>query len=447
MSEDRYSDIFFERATYALVIGVSTYLNGYEPGGEASAEKFSNLKFAADDAERFRTFLQNHGVNNVICLKDKEAQLANIHDAFHELSTWCARAQNPLVIVFFSGHGWVDEREWKYLLPHDADKKKLYRTGLNNRDFIAWVNQLQTELLVIFLDACHAGYFGQEEGSKGEPSGEGNISQYDYRELGEGKGRVILASCGPDKKSYEFSQPLDPSCRSFNNGIFTGCLLDLLEYETEKWEDEYITTLNLFDRLTKKMQEYHKVQRPYITNQGESIVLAINKRVREQKKQEDQRVRTQQIEAEKRLLAQKRAYLKAIIDCGLIKILPVTKVLALYVEGVKAIDRYRELYRYFDFYAQAWLPESDLEEACLIFDDCYSGANQKAPGAAQAPAAEASAISQTNDRIETIAVSPGLSSAPRSTNPSVRQELREASEEAPDNVLSLRVRRGDNGPV
>jgi uncharacterized caspase-like protein len=121
--------------------------------------------------------------------------------------------RDPLVIVYFSGHGMCDAGPRHYLIPYDAQRDKLRATALWNKEFNFCLDELGTNRLVVFLDACHVGDIGME-GIKGAP-----LPQYNPQEvLGERKGRYVLASCKPEQISYE----------SETNGIFTRHLLELL---------------------------------------------------------------------------------------------------------------------------------------------------------------------------------------------------------------------------
>ena len=62
-----------------------------------------------------------------------------------------------MVIVYFSGHGWTDGEGRHYLIPYDAEQDQLRATALLNREFSDYLDEIETNRLVVFLDACHAG--------------------------------------------------------------------------------------------------------------------------------------------------------------------------------------------------------------------------------------------------------------------------------------------------
>lgn len=338
------------------------------------------------------------------------------------------------MIVFFSGHAAIDDWRWHYLLPHDATKDTLYKTGFKNPDFVLWLRDLGTEKLIVLLDACHSGSFG-EDGKDG--SEEGSL-RYKYDELGQGEAELILASCRPGEKSYEFEKP------GHENGIFTGCLLDLLKLKTEHFKNaEEITTANIFEPLKEYVEKaaHPKSQTPFIVkNRGASIVLAINARARKR-----------MIEERDRAQKRNREVLEAIEDSDLIEELSVPGLLAQYVKKNIKLTRYNKLYQMFDYFVEKW-PTHGVDEICTVLDSCYSSAQASpdSPSAqmagSNAPAA-AAPVSQGDDRIEASTVSPGFSTGQGAGKPSVPEGSRETSAEAPINLVGLRAEQGENGSV
>ena len=273
--EEYSSDAFFDGPGYALVIGITDY-----PG-----EQFPPLSYADRDAKDFADYLKSHGFyeENVCLLTNEDAKRAAIINNLEKLRTNCAQSNNPLVIVFFSGHGWPGTDDRHYLLPHDAESENLEASAINNDYFRDCLAKMKTDKLVVFIDACHAGSVGGAvKGIKGDRPAYQTASV-----LGGGEGRYIIASCQPEQKSWEWDEK--------QHGIFTEHLLELLRGEGEEIPFEEIRVSNLFDalgpRVKKTAQEVHgQDQEP--NNEGSastSIVLAINRRLRNERlKKEDQ---------------------------------------------------------------------------------------------------------------------------------------------------------------
>jgi caspase domain-containing protein len=274
------SSLFFLQPAYALIIGVSEYQHS-QPADDKSLlepQNFRALKFAAKDAADFATFLELNGFlpDNVSLLCDKEATTKNIKIAFRKLSDTCRATgpEKPLVIVYFSGHGSADEKDDHYLVPYEGERNCLYATAISNEEFNSLLGDINTDRMVVFLDACHSGALAGAESkdARGQPL------KYDsLRGLGGGSGRFVVTSCRRDQESYE----------SDGNGIFTGKLLELLGGASAHFAElEEIGVLPLYERLREEVdqaayEKHKKRQEPQINaTDATGIVLAINQDIR-----------------------------------------------------------------------------------------------------------------------------------------------------------------------
>jgi hypothetical protein len=229
----------------------------------------------------------------------------------------------------------ADSDERHYLIPHDAERDRLFGTALLNKDFSALLDHLNTNRLVAFIDACHAGAVGLQ-------NIRGESAVYDSRrELGEGRGRYIIRSCGPDQKSYEGKE----------NGIFTGHLLDLLKGSTEDFDKEEIDTFDLYRVLKDKVRKtafelYKKEQEPDSEMASATgIVLAINRRL--QKKRQDE---TAQAVARKSVFLDKVIEgIKRSAEAAGQKII-ITQKLRDYVDEGQISSKFEQFYEMFDEY-------------------------------------------------------------------------------------------------
>lgn len=226
---------------YALVIGISEHEDGASEGQKPKDHQFTDLNFAARDAKKFATLLEEKHGYTVDCLTDKGAGLRQIMEAIERLRVRCMQVTNPLVLFFFSGHGWKDEAERHFLVPHDGKRNAPFSTLLWDEFFDLMLKRLKTNRLVIFLDTCHAGAIGGE-GTKG-------AAIFDPQTLiGEpGSGRYVIASC----QARELSREAD------GHGIFTSHLLELLGFEeTSGFENmEQVDLWDLWEALKKKVQD------------------------------------------------------------------------------------------------------------------------------------------------------------------------------------------------
>ena len=268
---------------YALVIGVSNYDPPPPPGpagaGQPTSNRFPNLRFADKDAEDFYKFLHDNKCIGPEPLLNEKATLRGIMHALDDLWKDCAKSRNPLVLVFFSGHGAPDGHGRHYLVPHDGVRDDLFATALWSITFDNALRQLNKEKqLVVFLDACHAG--GMEvEGAKGVLSCDPETLLPEQ----EGRCRYVVASCSADKVSREAD----------GHGIFSKELLTLLRCkEEEDFEAEEIELFRLCNTLKQRvLKATNNYQEPWANvKKRTGIVLAINSARKQARVQRQERL-------------------------------------------------------------------------------------------------------------------------------------------------------------
>lgn len=353
-NEDQYSKEIYEGPSYALVIGISIYnpeKDIKEDPGQLGVDEFPNLKYASKDASNFADFLNSNGFipYTVTVLPDQKATKSKIIEGIDELRKNCRNSghENPLVIIFFSGHGWVDSENRQYLVPCDAKRTKLLTEGIRIDDFYSQLKEIKSDRLIVFLDACHSA--GQHIPNM---KGADRFDSRKLRKLGEGSGRYFLSSCDHDQKSWEWEEE--------ESGIFTKHLLDLLKCEEDLIDDEEISIENLWPVLQKKVTEtakkvHGRLQEPTANVQGgKDIVLAINT-----------------IKRRKRLVTRYHEKLETRFPRE--KEEKFRRLIKDYVSGV-VIDKYQELYSLFNNCFESWqggVDDFDTEYILLknLFDE------------------------------------------------------------------------------
>ena len=234
---------------WAVIIGVNNYLH------------VPHLRYAVADAKLLcKTLRERAGfdTSRVLLLTDDQPQLkdkpirSNILD---QLATFLEfPAEDDTVVVFFSGHGFKDEKGSGYLAPQDAKKTSLALTCVPIAEVKRLIGACKARQKVLILDTCHAGT------AKG-PAIEKDIA-VDAAKLVEqvaGKGFVTLASCGPDQESHESPK--------LAHGVFTYCLAQGLEGKADRDRDGWIDFDELYryswDKTRLRVwEEFRRKQEP-----------------------------------------------------------------------------------------------------------------------------------------------------------------------------------------
>jgi len=231
------------RNAYAVIIGIGNYRDARIP----------KLDYARADAQAFFDLLINPkrvGIrkDKIRLLIDQEATLFNIKD---NISGWLFRnaGTESTVIIFFAGHGGLEtdrkglEKDGlaKYLLPWDAKPDNLYASSLSNNDFEGLLATIKSNRLAIFMDSCYAGGVSERKARDIQ------ITDDPYQKLTTGSGRLVIAAAQPNQRAFE-----DHSLR---HGIFAHHLLEALEGKADYDNDGYVTLVEVFKYLEKKVPE------------------------------------------------------------------------------------------------------------------------------------------------------------------------------------------------
>ena len=199
---------------YLITIGVNRYQNPRW-----------NLNYAAPDAEIIRRMLEARlppasGYRELISitLTDEQATKANLKSLLDRLAGQQVtppsaipnadrlRQATPqdLLILSFSGHGYVDERGIFYAFTHDigvgADKTvtpDLLGRALSSDELSQWLRNVDAGNMVMIVDACHSAATVGERFKPG-PMGSRGLGQLAYD-----KGMRILAASQADDVALE----------------------------------------------------------------------------------------------------------------------------------------------------------------------------------------------------------------------------------------------------
>jgi hypothetical protein len=364
---------FVDGPAFALAIGISTYQHGQEliPGAPLDPGNFFNLSIAHNDAADFaRLLVDRLGMSpqNIRTLVNEAASRGEIIDSLDHLRKDCSRSlergsRDPLVFVYFSGHGWQDGENQTYLVPHDARRDKLAGTAISLKDFTRYLDEVATRKLVVFLDACHSGHIGVS-GAKGAAQGVGAGNLIEA--VGEGRGRYIIASCMHDQRSWEW--------RDGRNSIFTKHLLELLGGDAHDFDNaanEFIDLEALYKALKTRVadsakQQYGVEQQPEIreTKSATGLIVAVSSRVRA-RKQKEAEIATAAARREARML-----FFKGVDEelrrRPIERIHTMSTQLRSYVERDHRIKGYEDFYGVFDdgWYDTAAGPVMAVNEIC-----------------------------------------------------------------------------------
>jgi len=193
---------FDQGRKWAVVVGVNKYLGTGIPA----------LKYCVADAKLVsKQLIERCGYEEkrVLTLTDdqEEEHLRPLRiNLDQQLRGWLSlAAAGDTVFVYFSGHGFLDERGQGFLAPKDCQLNNLGLSAMRTDDLRDMLRQCKATQKLLVLDCCHAG------------AGKGDAAGSSSQELGKvfksAEGLVTIASCRKSETSLEWEKK--------GQGVFT----------------------------------------------------------------------------------------------------------------------------------------------------------------------------------------------------------------------------------
>ncbi|WP_288427466.1 caspase family protein [uncultured Spirosoma sp.] len=209
------------QTTYAVIAGVSDYLNAGPTNGD--------LQYADDDALLFAQLLQtpaggNVPAQNIVLLTNHQATRDNIRRA---MTLFRRAAPNDRIIFFFSGHG-----DQGVLLPYDVGPGVV----LLHNDVKQAFRQSAARTKLLLADACKSGSMRRRTTQLQAPAPSSSTLN---------KNVIVMMS----SRSNQFSQEL----RQLQHGAFTYFLVRGVQGEADIDRNRVITMQELYAYMRTKI--------------------------------------------------------------------------------------------------------------------------------------------------------------------------------------------------
>ena len=251
---------------YLVSIGVSNYLDSNY-----------NLEYAAKDATDLSSFTESFSGNyenvETITLLNEEVSVENVRQLKQKLMK---TGTNDIVIIFFAGHGVLDEKLDYYLATHKMNFENPSENGLPYEDLESLLDGIPARQKLLLIDACHSGEIDKEDialaetsqnlstsgkvvanrgsvvvKSKSQKVGLENsfeLMKLLFADLRRGTGAMVISSASGMEYAYEGSD--------WKNGVFTYALLNGLKSRTADLNnDGTIKVSEIREYVVEEVQE------------------------------------------------------------------------------------------------------------------------------------------------------------------------------------------------
>lgn len=257
---------------YALLIGV----------GQSAYPKWS-LPVTVKDVQALRAILTDPALcgypdddAHIRLLHDADATQQAILDGLAWLAGQVAADPDATAVVFYSGHGWLDNSTGRYyLLPHDVEPFDLAASALPATMFTDALRQVQSRRLLVFVDSCHAAGMAtaKDADTLKLPAGFSQVALPKglVEELKQGAGRAVFTSSLGEQRSWV---RLDGTL-----SLYTFHLIEALQGAGNQPGDTTVRVSNLMAHLGKAVpasaQAMGKEQTPFFDTATEDFAVAL----------------------------------------------------------------------------------------------------------------------------------------------------------------------------
>lgn len=234
---------------YALLIGV----------GECAYTKWS-LPATVKDAEAIQSALKDanlcaYSPANLRLLKDKTATRKGILEGLAWLKACAENDPEATVVIFYSGHGWLDKTSGGYyLIPSDTSPMYPAKTAFSATDLTTALQAIQAKRLLVIVDACHAaGMTTSKEGGEEDlpdlPEGytPNALPKGLTETLSQGKGRAVFTSSSGEELSWVRKDQ--------TMSIYTFHLIEALEGAGNRQGETLVKLSDLMGHLSQAVPE------------------------------------------------------------------------------------------------------------------------------------------------------------------------------------------------
>ncbi len=241
------------------------FTHGYALVGGVGAD----LPTTVHDAEQVAAFLRDparcaYPPTQVQVLTNAQASRAGVLNGLAHVAEWARTDPQATVVVYLSGHG-VATPHFSFLT-HGYDLQNLATTALAETELSEALRAIPAQRLLVLLDCCHAG--GQvtlksPTGGALAPALPATV----LNELGQGGGRVVLASSRQDELSHILrGDPLS---------LFTKTLLEALAGYGTAQQDGYARVLDVASYVARIVPSRYAQQHPIISaSHADNFALA-----------------------------------------------------------------------------------------------------------------------------------------------------------------------------
>lgn len=244
---------------FALVIGNSDYRDPH----------FPRLEKPKIDARDFGNLLRSPHLGNFYDVKTLINE-DSITVKRHIANFFSQRASDDLLILYYSGHGVLDEQSNLFLATKDTEKELLSVTSIESRFIKSEMERSYSRRQVLILDCCHSGAFSNAKGIIGT-----SVHTEAAFCPTNGYGTVVFTATDSTQFAWEENKLVG----QIPNSVFTYHLIQGIKSgEADQDNDGFISFDELADYTTKQVQlsTPHQQPKKYTNDVDGNLIISVN---------------------------------------------------------------------------------------------------------------------------------------------------------------------------
>jgi len=243
---------------FALVIGCNEYQD----------PKLPRLQAPSGDIQDLAALIKNPEIgnfNNVVTLLNKPFSTVSLEIA----KLFTNKNKDDLLLLYFSGHGVLDEQGRLYFAMQDTVRNLLSGSAISANFVHDEMDNSRSKRQLLILDCCHSGAF-----SRGTKSAIGQKVITNSTFKSDSYGRAVLTATDSTQYAWEGNKFVGTT----ENSLFTHYLLDGLRTgNADRDRDGKITPDELYNYTYEKVRNDTKKQKPQFWvygQEGKQITVA-----------------------------------------------------------------------------------------------------------------------------------------------------------------------------
>ncbi|MBF2013646.1 MAG: caspase family protein [Rivularia sp. T60_A2020_040] len=253
---------------YALLIGV----------GECEETKLS-LPVTVKDIQALKSLLTDSNLcgyidNNIRLLYNETATKAAILENLNWLKQQAKNDPEATILIYYSGHGCLDNSQNYYLIPHETDRADIPDTALSAETLNQALQEIPAQRLLVIIDSCHAQGMATSKDAKSPIPKDFTQTALPKTIIDDlkGTGRVVFTSSTGTQSSWIRSDD--------TMSIYTYHFLEALQGAGNQPGDKVVKVSHLMNYLsqtvpTTTQQEYQTEQTPFFDFATEDFPVAL----------------------------------------------------------------------------------------------------------------------------------------------------------------------------